>query len=76
MHMAAAKGRNGLIIPLNQEKAYDKISHNYLWKVLEGFNLPTSIIGPIKLLYQEVRSSIMVNRFISSKYQVTRGIRQ
>ena len=32
--------KNGAIIMLNQEKAYDRILHPYLWKVLEKFNIP------------------------------------
>jgi hypothetical protein len=38
MHLAKAKEKNGLIIALDQEKAYDKISHDYLWNTLEAFN--------------------------------------
>ena len=31
---------NGTILTLDQEKAYDRIKHDYLWKTMEAFNLP------------------------------------
>ena len=33
-------GKNGAIAALNQEKAYDKILHPYLWKTLEKYGIP------------------------------------
>lgn len=31
---------NGMIVALDQEKAYDKIEHDYLWTVLKAFKVP------------------------------------
>lgn len=39
---------NGVIVALNQVKVYDKISHKYLWKVLESFNFLESFINTVK----------------------------
>ena len=39
---------NGVIVALDQEKAYDKIKHDYLWKMLEAFNLPATFINMVK----------------------------
>jgi hypothetical protein len=30
--------RNRAVVALDQEKAYDKITHQYLWKTLEAFD--------------------------------------
>ena len=51
MQFAETKNQNGLIIALDQEKAYDKIDHAYLWQVLEQFNLPEKFIVIVKNLY-------------------------
>jgi len=37
---AKKQEQDGCIISLNQEKAYDKIYHEYLWEILEEFRFP------------------------------------
>jgi hypothetical protein len=37
-------GSEGMIVCLDQEKAYDRIDLNYLWRVLERFGFPPSFI--------------------------------
>jgi hypothetical protein len=67
---------NGAIIALDQEKAYDKIRHDYLWATLEAFNLPDPFIKTIKALYQDAKTQIAINGVLSEPFKVTRGIRQ
>ena len=73
---AEATEEDGAIIALDQEKAYDKIRHDYLWKVLNTFNLPSTFIKTIKALYAEARTQVAINGFFSDPFVVTRGIRQ
>ncbi len=68
--------QNGLIVALDQEKAYDKICHDYLWKVLEAFQIPSPFIATVKSLYEHAQTRVMVNGFLSSPFKVTRGVRQ
>lgn len=58
---AEAIEENGMIIALDQEKAYDKIAHDYLWEVLEHLKTPTKIINLIKNLYRSATSLTIVN---------------
>jgi hypothetical protein len=67
---------NGAIIALDQEKAYNKIQHTYLFKTLEAFKLPPMLINTIKSLYQSVHTHVVINSFLSSPFKVTRDIRQ
>ncbi len=67
---------NGAIIALDQEKAYDKISHDYLWRVLETFGVPNSYTNTIKALYATAHTSVMINGILSRPYRVYRGVRQ
>jgi hypothetical protein len=32
--------QNGIVVALDQEKAYDKTLHNYLWAILKKHSLP------------------------------------
>jgi len=65
-----------MIVALDQEKAYDKISHDYLWRVLDRFRLPERFIQSVRTLYERAETQVMINGFLSSPFQVTRGVRQ
>ena len=68
--------RNGAIVALDQEKAYDKLTHQYLWKTLEAFNMPKLFTDTIKNLYQNAWTTVAINGELSSPYKVRRGVRQ
>jgi hypothetical protein len=67
---------NGAIVALDQEKAYDKIRHDYLWKTLEAFNLPPTFTRTIQMLYKNASTMVAINGIFSTPFRVTRGIRQ
>ena len=73
---AEAAEQNGIIVALDQEKAYDKIAHDYLWRVLGRFGIPESLVNTIKALYQSAETRVMLNGHLSSKFKVIRGVRQ
>jgi ribonuclease HI/exonuclease III len=67
---------NGAIVALDQEKAYDKIRHDYLWETLEAFSLPDTFINTVKALYQHASTCVAINGVLSKPFRVQRGIRQ
>ena len=67
---------DGAIIALDQEKAYDKIRHDYLWCILEAFHLPPPFINTLKSLYDQAYTCVAINGVMSTPYQVCRGVRQ
>ncbi|GLB44701.1 putative RNase H [Lyophyllum shimeji] len=75
-HYAEATEQNGLIVALDQEKAYDKIDHAYLWQTLRKFEIPEEYIRTVQSLYGNAETRIMINGYLSSPWQVTRGVRQ
>ena len=68
--------KSGAVIALDQEKAYDKILHPYLWAVLEKFGLPDNFIKTIQSLYDNAVTTVMINGEMSTPYIVCRGVRQ
>lgn len=68
--------QNGIIVALDQEKAYDKTSHRYLWKALEKRGIPNLFIDTLKSLYADAETHVMINGVTSSAFRVTRGVRQ
>jgi ribonuclease HI/exonuclease III len=67
---------NGAIIALDQEKAYDKIAHPYLWRTLDAFDLPPAFSNTVRSLYENASTSVSINGMLSKPYKVTRGVRQ
>jgi len=51
-------------ISLDQEKAYDKIDHEYLWDILKEYGFPIEFVNLIKAMYSKAKTSIMVNGVI------------
>jgi len=73
---AEAIEENGVIVALDQEKAYDKISHDYLWRTLAKYNLPNNFITTVRSLYENAETRVMVNGVLSTPFVVSRGVRQ
>ena len=67
---------DGCIVALDQEKAYDKIDHDYLWMILKKFGFPENFIEKIKELYKDTGKAIMINGIVTRKYKVGRGVHQ
>jgi hypothetical protein len=63
-------------ISLDQEKAFDRVEHQYLWKVLEAFGFSPGFIAMIRVLYSGVESVLKVNAGLSAPFSIGRGIRQ
>ena len=74
LNYAEVSEENSLILALDQEKAYDKIRHDYLWKTLEAFNLPPPFINTIKALYQNAHTRVAINGVLSEPFRVKRGV--
>ncbi len=76
MSWAEDNDADGAIVALDQERAYDKVAHDYLWRVLEKFGIPAAFTAIIKSLYANAKTSVMVNGILSKAYQIYRGVRQ
>lgn len=68
--------KTGVIVALDQEKAYNKILHPYLWEVLRKFEFPENFINTIKALYEHASSTVMINSELSKPFPIWRGVRQ
>lgn len=64
------------LVSLDQEKAFDRVDHTYLVKVLRAFGFGPVFISFIELLYANVFSVLKINNGLSKPFSVSRGIRQ
>ncbi|MPV02303.1 hypothetical protein FVA96_24195, partial [Escherichia coli] len=56
LEVASSLGINTGLISLDQEKAFDRVEHLFLWKTLERFGLSPGLTAMIKVMYQDIES--------------------
>lgn len=64
------------ILAMDQKKAFDTISREYLWAVLKEYNFPENYINMVKLLYAKSMVKISVNGNLTEKIDIFRGVKQ
>ncbi len=69
-------GINTGLISLDQEKAFDRVEHLYLWHTLQVFGFNSVFIDMIKTMYCEIESVIKINGSLCTPFKVQRGVRQ
>jgi hypothetical protein len=70
------KGLSCAFISLDLEKAFDRVSHEWIHKVLDSYGLGPVFKKWVKILYTDISSSIIVNQHISRPFPVMRSVRQ
>ena len=64
------------ILSLDQEKAFDRVDWAFLFRTLSRFGFGQSFISWVRLLYTDVRSTVLLNGYSSDFFQPSRGVRQ
>ena len=76
LELANQGNENLVIMSIDFEKAFDKISHQFIFKIMEKLKLGKTILEFIKLLYKDIFSKIEINGALTKKIKIKRGIRQ
>jgi hypothetical protein len=61
---------------LDQEKAFDRVDHEYLYKCLERFGIPSYLISWIKILYKNPTANVSTNKTLGPTIDLRCGVRQ
>ena len=61
---------------LDQEKAFDRVNHDFLYKVLQQFGLGSFFIHWVKLLYSNASTRVNLNGFLTCRIPLRCGVRQ
>lgn len=64
------------MISIDQRKAFDNVSHDYLIKTLQNFNIPIAFINIIKKLYSNSSVVLKHRGKLLSRVPFSKGIRQ
>jgi exonuclease III len=63
-------------INLDFLKAFDRCSHRYLFEAISGYGFNESFQKWVRILYNNVSSSVIVNNHVSEPFAYSRGVRQ
>ena len=66
----------GIVVMLDQKKAFDRVDHDFLMRVLLKFGFGPSFRGWVSLFYKNVFSRINCNGSLSAPVFLGRGMRQ
>ena len=66
----------GYLITVDFEKAFDSVSHDFLFKILKLFGFGHSFCSWVRVLYSDITSSVMNGGFSSGYFNIERGVRQ
>ena len=61
---------------IDQEKAFDRVSHRFLLKTIKQFNFGPAFISWIETILTDIKSQVKVNGYLTEEINVTRGIIQ
>jgi len=64
------------ILSVDQSKAFDRISHKYLFKLLEHINFGDFILRGIKRMYDNSCAKIVVNNTLCEEIKIESGLKQ
>ncbi len=74
--IANKEDETAAFIFLDQEKAFDRVNHNFLFKVMRAFGFGEPFIQWINLLYSNASAILNINGFLSKPIPFNRGVRQ
>ena len=63
-------------ISIDQEKAFDRVEHQYLWQTLAAFGFNPGFIAMIRVFYTDIASVLKINGGLSAPFNIQRGVRQ
>ena len=64
------------LVNLDQAKAFDRVSHRYLFRVLERFGLGPTFRHWVRTLYESATTRILVNGTVTKAFPLGRSVRQ
>ena len=76
MNHVKVGGEEAIILSLDAEKAFDRLSWKFLYQTLTRMGFGPNFIKWIRTLYSEPRAAIRVNGYTSDYFSLERGTRQ
>lgn len=65
-----------ICVTLDEEKAFDRVNHDFLWRVMRNFDIGGKILNWISMMYTDIICKIKINGHLTEEVQQTRGLQQ
>ena len=75
-HINKLKDKNHMIIPIDEEKIFDKIQHPFMIKTLQKAGIEGTYLNIIKAIYDKPTASITLNGEKMKAFPLKSGTRQ
>ena len=75
-HINKSKDKNHLIISIDAEKAFDKVQHPFLIKILNKLGIEGAFLKIIKAIYERPTANIILNGQKLRPFPLRSGTRQ
>ena len=75
-HINNKGGQGAAFLFLDQEKAFDRMSHTFIIKTLQHFGFGKQFIDWVSIIYKDPKARVKVNGFVTSTFPIERGMRQ
>lgn len=76
LDMIDKTNETGILVTLDQDKAFDRVDHEFLMRVLSKFGFGPTFCGWVSLFYNNAFSRVICNSQLSSPIFLGRGVRQ
>lgn len=65
-----------ICVTLDQQKAFDRVNHNFLWRVMRTFDIGKKNLNWISMMYTDIICKVKVNGYLTEEVQQKRGLQQ
>ncbi len=70
------KQLTGILLSIDSEKAFDSLNWNFLYETLAHLNFGDNFIDYVKVIYNNIESTILNNGNTGIYFKLQRGVRQ
>ena len=74
MDYVESKSMGAALVNSDFAKALDRVSHQYMFMILEAFGFGPDLIRWVRILYQGISSAVLVNGHMTSPFLIGRGL--
>ncbi len=76
IQLANTQNLEAAFVFLDQEKAFDRVNHEFLYRTMHAFGFGRTFLHWVQLLYSNATTRIKVNGFLTPRIPLLRGVRQ